>query len=175
MKLPLRTTLIDDAYFSADGSYRYWLTRAWAPSPWLNFICLNPSTADSKIDDATVRKLRAFAQRWGFGGFCLTNLFAYRSTDPRGILTALDPVGPDNDRWLSIVASQASAIVLAWGAVRQRERALRVLMLLESIRPRSQAGLCCLSLTKGGHPRHPLYLPGDTLMRPFVGFRAETS
>jgi hypothetical protein len=167
MKLPLRTTLVEDAHFSADGSYRYWLTRVWAPSPWLNFICLNPSTADSKIDDATVRKLRAFAQRWGFGGFCLTNLFAYRCTDPRGLLTALDPVGPDNDRWLSTVASQASTIVLAWGAVRQRERALRVLTLLDSVRAQSATGLCCLSLTKDGQPGHPLYLRGDTVMHPF--------
>jgi hypothetical protein len=175
MKLPLRTTLVDDAHFSADGSYRYWLTRAWAPSPWLNFICLNPSTADSKTDDATVRKLRAFARRWGFGGFCLTNLFAYRATHANDLRAAPDPVGPDNDRWLVKVASEASTIVVAWGAAPQRERAQRVLMLLESIRSQSQAGLWCLSLTRGGHPRHPLYLPGDTVMHPFVGFRSETT
>ena len=135
--------------------------------PWLNFICLNPSTADSKTDDATVRRLAAFAQRWGFGGFCVTNLFAYRATDPRGLRAASDPVGPDNDQWLSTVASEASTIVVAWGAVRQRERALSVLMLLDSICAQSATGLCCLSLTKDGQPGHPLYLRGDTAMRSF--------
>jgi hypothetical protein len=129
---------------------------------------LNPSTADAKKDDATVRKLRTFAQRWGFGGFCLTNLFAFRATDPRGLRAAPDPVGPDNDRWLQTVARQASTIVLAWGAVGQSERAVRVLSLLDSIRAHSEKDICCLSLTKEGHPRHPLYLRGDTAMRSFV-------
>lgn len=160
-------TLIDDAHFSADGRYRYWLTRAWAPSPWLNFICLNPSTADAKTDDATVRKLRAFAQRWGFGGLFLTNLFAYRSTDPRGLRAADDPVGPDNDRWVATVASQASTIVVAWGASCERARALRVLTLLDSIRVQP-AAVGCLGLTKDGQPRHPLYMRGDTAIRPFI-------
>jgi hypothetical protein len=160
-------TLIDDAHFSADGRYRYWLTRAWAPLPSVNFICLNPSTADSKSDDATVRKLRGFAQRWGFGGFCLTNLFAYRSTDPRGLRAAPDPVGPDNDQWVANIASRASTIVVAWGAASEHERALQVLMLLDSIRARP-ATVCCLGLTRGGHPRHPLYMRGDTVMRPFT-------
>ncbi|GAC1649305.1 MAG: DUF1643 domain-containing protein [Candidatus Dormibacteraceae bacterium] len=167
-------SLTDDAHFSSDGRYRYWLTRAWAPLPWLNFICLNPSTADAKTDDATVRKLRAFAQRWGFGGFCLTNLFAYRSTDPRRLRAASDPIGPDNDRWILNVASQASTIVLAWGAVRQRERAVRVLKLLDSIRVPSAVGLYCLSVTKAGQPGHPLYLRGDSVMHPF-GSQAEST
>jgi hypothetical protein len=159
--------VIDDAHFSRDGRYRYWLTRAWAPLPSINFICFNPSTADATTDDATVRKLRTFAKRWGFGGFCLTNLFAYRSTDPRGLRAADDPVGPDNDRWVTAVASQASTIVVAWGASCERERALRVLALLDSIRVKP-AAVCCLGLTKDGHPRHPLYMRGDTAMRPFI-------
>ena len=57
---------------------------------------------------------------------------------------------------------------MAWGAVRQRERALRVLKLLDSIRVPSGLGLYCLSLTKAGQPGHPLYLRGDTVMRSFA-------
>lgn len=80
-------TLINElrtAHISGDGKYRYELKRVWNKKlKRVVFIGLNPSTADGEQDDATIRRLRNFAKAWGYGGFVIINLFAYRSTNPR--------------------------------------------------------------------------------------------
>ena len=53
---------------------------------------LNPSTADENKDDPTIRRCNSFANDWGYGGLCMTNLFAYRATDPSVVLKADDSV-----------------------------------------------------------------------------------
>jgi hypothetical protein len=63
-------------------------------------IGLNPSTADHRKLDPTLRRVRNFAQKWGLGGFVMLNLFAYRATEPRDMKRAEDPVGPKNDRYI---------------------------------------------------------------------------
>jgi hypothetical protein len=85
------------AYFSPDRKYRYWLLRVWDDSkPILCVIGVNPSTADETLDDPTIRRVIGFAKRLGYGGALMLNVGAYRSTDPRKWLKALDPFGPEN-------------------------------------------------------------------------------
>lgn len=117
------------------------------------FIGLNPSTADEVKDDPTIRRCVAFAKDWGYNALCMTNLFAFRATDPAVMLAAPDPVGPDNDRHLVNLSRGAGVIVAAWGtngAFLGRDREVQALL----------PGLHCLRKTKHGHPSHPLYLPG---------------
>lgn len=58
--------------------YRYTLWRQWDPhGPVINFIMLNPSTADAMQDDPTVTRCIHYAQQWGFGALMVTNIFAY--------------------------------------------------------------------------------------------------
>lgn len=84
------------AAFSRSRIYRYELWRRWADGGrYVNFICLNPSTADEHKDDPTVRKCVKFARTWGYGAMCITNLFAYRATDRSVIKKVADPVGLD--------------------------------------------------------------------------------
>ena len=163
MALATTPTLTNDAGFSDDRRYRYWLTRGWAPGRWVNFICLNPSTADASNDDATVRRLRAFAQSWGYGGFWLTNIYAFRATNPSVLKRELNPVGVANDEWLRHVMRSTDLVVCAWGAHVEagRERRVRAMLNLFA------RGVQCFGLTKGGHPKHPLYLPRDVVMCEF--------
>lgn len=116
------------------------------------FIGLNPSTADEVQDDPTVRRCIRYAQSWGYGALCMANIFAYRATDPRIMMEAADPVGPDNDYQLVELAARASVIIAAWGVhgtFQGRGDAVRSML----------PNLHYLRLTKDGSPAHPLYLP----------------
>jgi hypothetical protein len=128
------------------------------------FVCLNPSTADENTDDPTVRRCMHFARSWGYGAVLMANLFAFRATDPTSMLSAQDPVGPDNDRVLIQAAREASVVIAAWGVHGiHRSRDTRVRELLPDLH--------YLRLTKTGQPGHPLYLPKN--LRPVPWSSAE--
>jgi hypothetical protein len=125
------------------------------------FVGLNPSTADEVRDDPTVRRCVGYAKRWGYGALCLTNLFAFRASDPRVLKAHPSPVGADNDRWLAALARRAGIVIAAWGVEGTHlGRDSAVLRLLGR-------ELSCLRRTKGGHPGHPLYLPRSLTPVPF--------
>ncbi len=147
------------AEFSPCRSYRYALRRVWQPCrPLVLFIGLNPSTADASMDDPTVRRCATFAQAWGFGGLLIGNLFAYRSSDPSVLARLPDPIGLENDAWLTCLAVEVSLSVAAWGnrgRLHDRSRAVSKLL----------GELSCLGLTRQGQPRHPLYTRADTMLK----------
>lgn len=150
-----------DAFLSPDGVYRWWLRRYWSTAPLLAIVGLNPSTADATKDDPTIRRCVSFARAWGHGGIEMLNLYAFRSTDPRGLLTAPDPVGPGNDDCLDI-KTKGRRVLCAWGAGGGN----RARVVTNNLRALGRE-LVCLGLTKEGHPRHPLYVRGDTQPMPF--------
>lgn len=160
--------------FSPCRRYRYTLWREWPieleldakaygdpnePTKhgrFVQFIGLNPSTADEAKDDPTVRRCVGFAKSWGYGAMCMTNLFAWRETDPFKMMQSDSPVGSDNDKWLAAVAAEAAVIIAAWGTKgrfrgRFGERQAEVLRFLPTV--------YCLRTTRDGYPEHPLYLP----------------
>lgn len=150
------------AHFSPDRRYRYWLTReSLIPTGGrgaLNMILLNPSTADETQDDPTIRRCIGYARSWSYSRLIITNLFAFRSTDPKGLLRADDPVGPDNNEHIRVQATLADRVVIGWGAhghLLNRGDAVLDLLRLIGIHP------FCLTRTNGGQPGHPLYLPKD--------------
>jgi len=144
------------AEFSADKAYRYVLRRWWDDSkPYIMFIGLNPSTADDKEDDPTIRRCVQFAKSWGYGGLCMANLFAYRATKPIKMLASYTPIGVDNDIWLKRLTLQADKIVAAWGVHGNHKNRDKAVM---SFIP----DLYCLGITKNGHPKHPLFLKKNT-------------
>ncbi len=159
--------MIRGAEFSPCRTWRYRLTRIWdATKPAVMFIGLNPSTADESEDDPTVRRCLGYAQRWGHGSLLLCNLFAFRSTQPRGLWTAADPIGPENDNTIlktakHLLASETPGLVVcAWGNHGAfRDRSTEVLLLLDQHEIRVYA----LAVTKANEPKHPLYLQGDLL------------
>jgi len=142
------------ASFSACRTYRYTLWRVWA-HPLVNYIMLNPSKADEVDNDPTVERCERRAAKLGYGGIIVTNLFAFRATDPDDMKRAADPVGPRNDDAIYESASQCSLVILAWGndgAYLARSKA--VLKFLEPCRHKMHA----LKVCKTGEPQHPLYV-----------------
>jgi hypothetical protein len=122
---------------------------------FVQFVCLNPSTADDKVNDSTVRRCVDFARRWGFGGFCMTNLFAWRSKSPAAMKQVPEPVGVGNNEVIAKIAKQAGMIVCAWGGHGMHlQRASIVLAILKE----HGAGKIHALKISGGEPWHPLYL-----------------
>jgi hypothetical protein len=141
------------AEFSDCRKYRYTLTRYWDETkPYCMFVCLNPSTADETKDDPTVRRCINYSKDWGFGGFIMVNLFAFRATDPKDMKAEYEPIGKHNDAWIKHMSYKAGIVVAAWGThgvfLRRNEEVLELL----------KGKLYYLELSKDLHPKHPLYL-----------------
>lgn len=156
------------ASLSECGRYRYDLWRSFVgdgpPTSYANFVMLNPSTADAVDNDPTIIRCIGYARAWGLDGLVVTNCFAWRSTDPRGLKAAADPIGPENDDWIARRATGASIVVCAWG-VMAGERGQAVARLIRSVGKQTHA----LRVTKDGHPSHPLYLPASLTPQPWAG------
>lgn len=143
------------AIYSDCGLYRYALTREWGAGRRMMFVMLNPSTADELRNDATVERCERRARQLGCGAFRVTNLFAFRATDPRDLKRAESPVGPGNDAALTEGADWADLVLCGWGAHgAHRGRDAEVAALLRG----ACRDLWHLGLTKAGAPRHPLYI-----------------
>lgn len=149
--------MISDAVISEGGLFRYQLARKWdLARPLLGFVMLNPSTADAERDDPTVRKCMGFAERLGFGGILITNLFAWRATDPADLRKNNYPIGPENNWHIATAARECGALVCAWGAnARGLTRVDDVLGIIEVM------GVVPMVLRTlpGNVPAHPLMLP----------------
>lgn len=184
---PLTSTLAGDgddvelraAMITPDGRYRYALARTWDQSrDALVFVMLNPSTADALVDDPTIRRCRGFAKREGAGGIIVLNLFGYRATDPRDLTRPnVEPVGPQNGQalteLLTILAhpGRPGRIVCGWGVPPNRDLAELTALRAEWLHRRATylgVQLYALGVTRDGHPRHPLYLPGDAPLTPWT-------
>ncbi len=144
------------AVYSDCEHYRYSLTRIWdSGGTRAHFVMLNPSTATEVQNDPTVERCERRARALGFGGFRVTNIFAWRDTDPRKMRAAADPVGPDNDDAIKTAAFWATQTICAWGTHGvHMDRGPVVQNLLRG----TGQPLFHLGMTKNGHPRHPLYV-----------------
>ena len=153
------------ANFSTCRRWRTLLWRRWdASKPVANFLMLNPSTADERVFDPTCARARAYAERWGYGTLLVTNIFAWRATNPDKMKTARDPVGEGNDAAILSAARRSAIVVCAWGNHGAHlERAQAVLRLLRN----AGVALHALKVNANGEPAHPLYLPGRLRPRPW--------
>ncbi len=151
-----------NARFSSCNRYRYSLDREWHGGEGIVlFIGLNPSTADHRQDDPTIRRCVGFARSWGFKGMEIVNLFAYKATLPTDLKRAADPVGPDNDHWIKEAHKRANLTVACWGNDGEfQQRATAVCGQLDDLH--------CLHMNKTRHPAHPLYLKASLRPRPYL-------
>lgn len=152
------------AIISQCGLYRYRLERRISAAPRIAaFIMVNPSTADAKQNDATIRKVIGFAERNGIGKVIVGNKFAFRATDINALRNTTDPVGPENDHHLIQIMQDADLHIVAWGPLAKlppnlRTRWQEVVQIADHVGCR----FLCLGTAKDQHPRHPLMLSYDT-------------
>ncbi len=169
--------MLKGAWLSDDKLYRYSLSRRWGQETApLYFIMLNPSVADAEKDDNTIRRCVGYAKREGRDAIVVGNLFAFRSTAPKNLLTAVDPVGPENMNWIDALARAAererAPIVCAWGAHGGYERQDIVAMRCMKM---AGANTVCFGTTRQGFPKHPLYLSNAEPLIPYGGRDVEVT
>lgn len=70
--------------------------------------------------------------------------------DPKVMMAATDPVGPDNDR---VLADVTGTVVAGWDTNADPARVIQALAVLPQLH--------ALGATKDGHPHHLLYVPAD--------------
>jgi hypothetical protein len=151
----------------SENNHRYTLRRSWIGNGGVvNFIMLNPSTADDQFDDATIRRCVGFAKRWGFCGIVVTNLFAYRATQPKDLKALLMTergfrlgIGERSAEHLDREARMAHIVVCAWGDnvesmpeyIGRRDRDVMGML--------NYRDLYCIRLSARGNPVHPVREP----------------
>ena len=155
---------VSEAVYSDCEQYRYILTRTWGAGSKALFVMLNPSTATEIQNDPTVERCERRARALGHGAFRVTNIFAFRATDPKVMRSVADPVGPDNDAAILDSVAWADVVVCAWGNhglhLGRGEQVARLLR---------QTGmpLFHLGLTGQDQPKHPLYIGYDQQPQPW--------
>jgi hypothetical protein len=154
-----------DASFTLDGRHRWELVRTWGKRNWelgknpvegyVLWVMLNPSMAGAWDNDPTIRRCMGFAQRWGYGGIKVMNLFSLVTPHPNVLYGTKGDLGPFYMTRLRLASLNAARTVVGWGALRPQERVLarRQEVMATLHEPH------CLGVTQGGHPRHPLYVP----------------
>ena len=186
------------AALSPCGRYRYRLwrdwTAGWAAPRVLAVTGLNPSTADANVDDPTIRRLVGLAVRLDCNRLEMTNLFAYRATEPRElerfIRSGGDPFGHvaagPNDSWTSLAdryvcdhcaGDDVVYWLAAWGASNLVPKYLAREFAAEdeshAWRAFERGNIYALKLNASGSPAHPLYVPNDLRPRLVRELRAE--
>ncbi len=158
MSIEIDLTLPQGAIFSEDRKYRYALWRVWSRTkPILMMTCLNPSGANESKNDPTITRGIVRADRNGFGGFLMANLYAYVSTDPKALLNNIDSVGELTDYYIKQMVILSDRQLCGWGSFKPvSQRAPAVLLMLKET--------YCLGINADGQPKHPLYVSYDMPM-----------
>jgi hypothetical protein len=136
---------------------------------------VNPSTADMNQGDPTMRRVEGFVKDSKYDGFMMLNIFPLRAKSPSKLPQRLgwrdDQKCAENIKWIckQLELVEEPVIWAAWGeGIAKRKYLARCLLniyrLIVDYKPR---WLHCGELTRGGHPRHPLYLNRDEQFKVF--------
>lgn len=147
--------------------YRYRLWRTWdgLTDHRVTWLMLNPSTADGRQDDNTIRRCVGLAHSWGYGGIDVGNLFAWRARHPRDLPKVPGrAVGPDAELWLTAMIAGAEhhddppsgrIVVAGWGShPSARLRAASVAGWLHS----AGVPIHSVGVNADNAPTHPLFV-----------------
>ncbi len=152
------------------AEYRYILgTRGKNP---LICIGINPSTAKPGDLDNTLKSVERIALGNGFDSFVMFNVYAQRATDPDTMEQSCNiQLHKENLAAFRYVlsVSEKPAVWAAWGTIIEKRDYLADCLrdMLEVGNAYDAGWYCAGSISKKGHPHHPLYLRKDEKIKPF--------
>jgi hypothetical protein len=154
------------AHFSEDKRCRFILWRNWLirenekDRRIVTFVGLNPSRANDRINDPTIRRCIDFAHRWNCTGMIMVNLFPVVDTYHIDLITTDTTT---NLTYLEYAFRQSQKIVLCWGSF--KAAALVAPGMVEFIKELRTDNVFTFGFTKEGYPKHPLYLSKGTELK----------
>ena len=140
------------------------------------FIGLNPSKANSVNNDRTLIRIINFCSRWNYKNIYIINLFGLISKSPIQLSKSIDPVGINNDlitlKTLEFWKQNINCdLWLGWGdkgnLYGRNSKVLELIKKLsnfKSAKNNHSKRLLSLGLSKKGNPRHPLYMPNESVL-----------
>lgn len=158
--------------YKHDASNRFRFLLGLKGQKMLAIIGANPSTATPGKPDRTVARMQKVAQKHGYDGWILFNLWPERKTHPDRLRKhLLKDIHKQNLAYLAEGLTQypVTAIWAAWGnIIEKRPYLLRSLTDISRLEPcRKLPWLQLNTPTLHGHPRHPLYQPDSAALLPF--------
>ncbi len=117
---------------------------------------LNPSMADDKNDDPTIRRLINFTKKFNYGGFLVGNIFTKITPNPKDIDKSSGITYKNSEELLKLI-NKADEIVYAWGNSIEEPKILKKLI----FKPK------CFGKNFNGTPKHPLYLSSSSKLESF--------
>lgn len=165
-----KTNMINWSYITNhDNSARYSLGKIGTKV--LFCIGINPSTATPVELDPTLRRVDSFAFQKGYEGWIMLNVYPQRSTDPKFIHAERDEeIHLQNVQTAKLLLDTHanSDVWAAWGVeIDRRNYLMPCLREIAEAIGHSKNWLRMGSLTKEGHPKHPLYLSNKSQFEPF--------
>lgn len=133
---------------------------------------VNPSTATDKKLDPTMRKVKKFAEKYGFDGYVMLNLYPLRSTNPKALPKEMDEeLHQKNLKCIKkeIGNTKNPVVLFAFGdpinvAPYLRKCFKDIVTMLKPLCPQwKRLG----TLTKAGNPRHPSWAPSTSTLEDF--------
>ena len=152
------------------NTYRYCLgSKGQNP---LVIIGLNPSTADNSKPDPIMKRVIGFTESNGFESFLMINLYPLRTPCPKvlkekGFDETIHSINLKKiDSYLAKIDNPT--ILLAFGTQISKINFLKkcfkdIAEICKKYNPR----WTYLEKTKYGHPKHPLFIPGELKLSPF--------
>lgn len=117
------------ADFSSCNTYRYTLNMHYRESAenrdkTVSVVLKNPSSADEKMSDATIRRVETYVYKNIPDAQFLNilNVFAYRATDAIDVNSLIrekglqHAVGENNDHHIESLCDRSDVIICAWGS-----------------------------------------------------------
>ena len=135
---------------------------------------INPSTATPFKTDRTITKVRNICHNQDSDcGWIMANIFPLRSTKPDNLPVIADSVLSDNNIHILSLLLKSYHIEKVWAAwgniIWKRDYLIEELFKIYRLCKGDNSLLWYHtgSMTKGGNPRHPLYLKKDSIFEPF--------
>lgn len=151
--------------------YRYILGTK-GPDP-LICVGINPSTAAPDKLDNTLKSVERIAAGNGFSSWLMFNVYAQRATRPDDMDTQLNErlhrENMEAFAWVLAGCTHTPTVWAAWGAILEKRDYLPYCVrdMIETGRRYAARWVSAGSVSRRGHPHHPLYLKKDSPIEPF--------